>query len=183
LFEIEPIGYVRGGRTTPDDDFWGGTRVTIELADSIPDDALAGIEGFSHVEIVYVFDRVDPSRVVSGARHPRSNPDWPLVGIFAQRGKNRPNRIGCSIVRLVERLDRSIVVEELDAIDGTPVVDIKPVLQEFLPRGPVRQPEWSHEVMLDYWAPGRLRIALRPRPEQVSRDACRRDAEGNNLAG
>jgi tRNA-Thr(GGU) m(6)t(6)A37 methyltransferase TsaA len=156
MFEVEPIGYVRGGRISPEDDFWGQMRVTVELVASIPDDALAGVEDFSHVEIVYLFDQVDPSRVVTGARHPRNNTDWPLVGIFAQRGKNRPNRIGCTIVRLVEHADRSIVVEGLDAVDGTPVLDIKPVFAEYLPDGPVMQPQWSHEVMRDYWAPADL---------------------------
>jgi tRNA (adenine37-N6)-methyltransferase len=152
VFEVEPIGHVRGGREVPEDDFWGGSRVTIELDSAMPDDSLAGIEDFSHVEIVYCFDQVDTSRIVTGARHPRNNTNWPLVGIFAQRGKNRPNRIGCTIVRLIERRDRAIVVEGLDAINGTPVLDIKPVFAEYLPDSDVTQPEWSHEVMRDYWS-------------------------------
>ncbi len=152
MFQIEPIGYVRGGRTSPEDDFWGGTTTTIELVPTIPPDALAGIEDFSHVEVVFLFDRVDPSRIVTGARHPRNNTAWPSVGIFAQRGKNRPNRIGCSIVRLLGHRDREIAVENLDAVDGTPVIDIKPVFSEYLPDGPIRQPEWSHELMRNYWS-------------------------------
>jgi tRNA-Thr(GGU) m(6)t(6)A37 methyltransferase TsaA len=154
MYEVTPIGYVRGRRTTPEDDYWGGARSTIELTAEIPSDSLAGIDEFSHLEIVYLFDKVDPSRIVTGARHPRNNPDWPLAGIFAQRGKNRPNRIGCTIVRLIECHERSIVVEDLDAIDATPVLDIKPVFAEYLPDGPITQPEWSHEVMRDYWASG-----------------------------
>jgi tRNA (adenine37-N6)-methyltransferase len=73
------------------------------------------------------------------------------VGIFAQRGRLRPNRLGLSVVRIVRLERRSLFVEDLDAVDGTPVLDIKPVMQEFLPRGPLHQPEWSHEVMKDYW--------------------------------
>ena len=92
-----------------------------------------------------------PARVVHGARHPRNNQDWPAVGIFAQRGKNRPNRIGSTIVRVLRCEGRSIVVAELDAIDGTPVLDVKPVMQEFLPREKIRQPAWSHELMGNYW--------------------------------
>ena len=88
----------------------------------------------------------------SAARHPRDNPLWPKVGIFAQRGKNRPNRLGSCIARLVRREPRAILVAELDAIDGTPVLDIKPLMVEFLPREPVHQPPWSHELMRDYWA-------------------------------
>jgi tRNA (Thr-GGU) A37 N-methylase len=73
------------------------------------------------------------------------------VGIFAQRGKNRPNRIGSTIVRIVGRTDGGLRVAELDAIEGTPVIDIKPVMQEFLPRTPVTQPAWSTELMAEYW--------------------------------
>jgi tRNA (adenine37-N6)-methyltransferase len=137
------------------DDFWGGAETRIELTDAIPGEALDGIEDFSHAEIVFVFDRVDPARIVTGARHPRNNADWPLVGIFAQRGKNRPNRIGCTIVRVLRRDGRTLFVSGLDAVDGTPVLDIKPVMAEYLPAGPVEQPEWSHEVMRDYWAAGK----------------------------
>jgi tRNA (adenine37-N6)-methyltransferase len=152
VFAMEPIAYVRGGRAGTEDDFWGATESRIELCDGVPAEALDGIEDFSHAEIVYVFDRVDPASVVVGARHPRNNPEWPRVGIFAQRGKNRPNRIGCSIVRVVAREGRTLTVAELDAADGTPVLDIKPVLAEFLPRGPVTQPGWSREIMRDYWS-------------------------------
>jgi tRNA (Thr-GGU) A37 N-methylase len=73
------------------------------------------------------------------------------VGIFAQRGKNRPNRLGSTICPLVRVEDRVLVVRELDAIDGTPVLDIKPVMAEFLPRAAVRQPAWSHDLMREYW--------------------------------
>jgi tRNA (Thr-GGU) A37 N-methylase len=94
---------------------------------------------------------VTDDQIVTTARHPRGNADWPKVGIFAQRGKNRPNRLGvtvCSIIA-VEGLD--LVVEGLDAIDGTPVVDIKPVMRGFLPRGEVREPAWAAEIMAAYW--------------------------------
>jgi tRNA (adenine37-N6)-methyltransferase len=149
---MTPIGRVAAGRAQPDDDFWGGSESRIELADEMPTEALDEIEEFSHAEIVFVFDRVAPARIVPGARHPRNNTDWPLVGILAQRGKDRPNRIGCTIVRIVGREGRSLIVAELDAVVGTPVLDIKPVFAEYLPRTAVTQPEWSHEVMRDYWS-------------------------------
>lgn len=148
---LSPIGYVRAARQRPEDDDWGNTRATIELADSLPADALDGIESFSHAEIIFYFNQVDPAKIVTGARHPRNNPAWPRIGIFAQRGKNRPNRLGLTTVRILGRSGRSLYVAELDAIDGTPVLDIKPVMQEFLPRETVRQPDWSHDVMRDYW--------------------------------
>jgi tRNA (Thr-GGU) A37 N-methylase len=74
------------------------------------------------------------------------------VGILAQRGKNRPNRIGLTTCEIVGRNEASLRVRGLDAIDGTPVLDIKPVMREFLPRGEVRQPEWATELMRGYWA-------------------------------
>ena len=85
------------------------------------------------------------------ARHPRNNPAWPLVGMLAQRGKNRPNRLGVTVARLVSVSGRILTVRGLDAVDGTPVLDIKPVMREFLPRGEVRQPDWAIELMRDYW--------------------------------
>ena len=150
-FEIEVIGRVEAARKEPIDDDWGGTESVILLDPRFEEDALAGLESFSHVEVLFVFDRVDPAKIVSGARHPRNNKDWPAVGIFAQRGKNRPNRLGSTICRVVRREGRRLVVAELDAIDGTPVIDLKPVMREFLPREAVRQPEWVGELMQAYW--------------------------------
>lgn len=148
---VRPIGFVRAGRALPEDDNWGDSEATIELADWLPEDALAGLESFSHAEVIFVFDQVDEAKVVTGARHPRNNPGWPAVGIFAQRAKGRPNRLGLTTVRVLAVSGRSLRVAELDAIDGSPVLDIKPVMGEFLPRGELRQPAWSHELMRDYW--------------------------------
>jgi tRNA-Thr(GGU) m(6)t(6)A37 methyltransferase TsaA len=150
-FEFEPIGFVRSPRTALTDDDWGSVRARIELADAFGPESLDGLEAFSHVEVIFVFHRVGDDEVERGARHPRGNPAWPKVGIFAQRGKNRPNRLGSTIARIAARSGRSLEVEGLDAIDGTPVVDLKPVMQEFLPREPVRQPAWSRELMCEYW--------------------------------
>ncbi len=151
MFEIEPVGVIHATRTVPEDDAWGGTVAVITLADRFAADCLAGLDAFSHVEIIYVFDRVTPDKIVSGARHPRNNAAWPKVGIFAQRGKNRPNRLGVTVARILRVADRELHVAELDAIDGTPVVDIKPVMREFLPRGELRQPAWATELMSRYW--------------------------------
>jgi len=148
---IEPLAFVRGGRTEAIDDEWGASRARIELSDGIPDEALAGLAEFSHAEVIFVFDKVTDEQIVAGARHPRGNLDWPLVGIFAQRGKNRPNRLGVTVCTIIGVEGRSLIVEGLDAIDGTPVVDIKPVLKGFLSRGEVREPAWAAEIMKDYW--------------------------------
>jgi tRNA (Thr-GGU) A37 N-methylase len=151
-FTLTPIGHVRGGRADVIDDDWGASRATIALdPDKFTPDALAGLADFSHAEVIFLFDKVPDDKIETGARHPRGRADWPLVGIFAQRGKNRPNRLGLTTCRIVAVDGLTIEVEGLDAINGTPVLDIKPVMVEFLPRGDVRQPGWSHELMQGYW--------------------------------
>jgi tRNA-Thr(GGU) m(6)t(6)A37 methyltransferase TsaA len=149
--ECEPIGYVEARRPHAEDDFWGGEEARIALVPAYAAEALQGLAEFSHIEVLFYFHQVDPARIVAGARHPRNNTQWPAVGIFAQRGKNRPNRLGSTICPLVRVDGRALVVRELDAIDGTPVLDIKPVMREFLPRADVRQPDWSRELMREYW--------------------------------
>jgi len=124
---------------------------TIQLAPGFDPESLVGLTDFSHIEVLYHFHKVDPSGVVKGARHPRDNLAWPLTGIFAQRGKNRPNRLGSTICRLLGIEGARLQVKGLDAIDGTPVLDLKPVMREFLPRGIVVQPAWSEELMKHYW--------------------------------
>ncbi|HXD77307.1 MAG TPA: SAM-dependent methyltransferase [Puia sp.] len=148
---VSPIAFVRNSRRAPTDDFWGSIVSEIELAGHVPSEALAGIGTFSHLEVIFFFDQVDPRETVWSGR-PRGNRDWPVAGIFAQRKKDRPNRLGLSTVELVGYADRKIVVRYLDAIDGTPVLDIKPVFREFQPKTPVRQPLWAKELMKEYWA-------------------------------
>jgi tRNA-Thr(GGU) m(6)t(6)A37 methyltransferase TsaA len=150
--DITPIGYVRGGRSDAIDDNWGGNRSSIQLDPGIFSlDALAGLDDFSHIEVIFFFNKVPDSKIEYGARHPRGRKDWPRVGIFAQRGKNRPNRLGLCTCQIVSVEGLTLVVEGLDAIDGTPVLDIKPVMTGFLPRGEIREPAWVAEIMADYW--------------------------------
>jgi tRNA-Thr(GGU) m(6)t(6)A37 methyltransferase TsaA len=151
MFAIEPIGHVKSSRTAVEDDAWGAHRSLIELTAAFDATALSGLTDFSHVEVIYLFDRVAAEKITTGARHPRNNPNWPTTGIFAQRAKNRPNRLGSTIAKLLAVSGTTLEVLELDAIDGTPVIDIKPVMAEFLPRGRVRQPPWSIELMRKYW--------------------------------
>ena len=151
-FEVAAVGRVVGGRVPAEDDDWDSVEAVIELdAARFTGDALLGLDAFSHVEIVYLFDRLPESEIVLAARRPRGNPDWPLVGIFAQRGRNRPNRLAVSVCALVAVAGTRLTVRGLDAIDGTPVLDIKPVLSGFLPRGEVREPAWAREIMAGYW--------------------------------
>jgi tRNA-Thr(GGU) m(6)t(6)A37 methyltransferase TsaA len=148
---MHPIGHVVGGRAEAIDDDWGPVEAVIRLDDRFPPDVLFGLDEFSHVDVVYHFHGVDEAAVNLGARHPRGNPDWPLVGIFAQRAKARPNRIGVTTCELLGVDGREVRVRGLDAIDGTPVLDLKPFMVEFAPRRATTQPPWSTELMAGYW--------------------------------
>lgn len=150
---LRPIGTVVGGRQNPDDDFWGTSRATIVLDDTIvPPGATAGLDTFSHIEVVFVFHRVDEPEQVTTARHPRNNEAWPKIGGLAQRNKARVNRLGVSRCQLLAVTDTTIDVLGLDAIDGTPVLDIKPWMAAYGPRGETHEPFWVAELMADYYA-------------------------------
>ncbi len=166
-FVMRPIGTVSNSRTEPVDDDWDRIDSIIHLDPNVVGkEATLGLMDFSHIEVVYVFDRVEESAIEREARHPRGNPDWPRVGILAQRPKMRPNRIGTTVCELMAvRPGGVIEVRGLDAIDGTPVLDIKPYFEEFGPRGDVRQPSWTRELMSDYW----MDSTSAPEPTRIDR--------------
>jgi len=151
-FSVHPIGYVKSARAEPIDDGWDRIETTIVLDRAeLEPDAVLGLSEFSHIEVVFLFDRADPANVCRGARRARGRADWPLTGVLAQRAKDRPNRIGVTICRLLKVENNILHVRGLDAIDGTPVLDIKPVMRGFLPRGDVREPHWAGKLMAGYW--------------------------------
>ncbi len=147
--KISQIGNISNSRTEPIDDNWSSIDSIIELDEDLPDECFDGIEQFSHLEIIYYFNK--STKTFIGSEHPRENNNYPKVGIFAQRKKDRPNHIGATIVNLVKRDGRKLIVKNLDAINGTPVIDIKPVFKEYLPHGEVKQPDWTIELMKNYW--------------------------------
>lgn len=150
-FGLTPVGVVRCTRTEPTDDGWDAESARIELLPPFDERAFRGLDGFSHCLVVFVFDRATWSddRML---RRPRGNPDWPEVGIFAQRAKDRPNRLGVSVARIVAVEETVLRVAGLDAVDGTPVVDVKPWMDGFGPRGPVTEPTWATDLMDGYWS-------------------------------
>jgi tRNA (adenine37-N6)-methyltransferase len=153
VIALAPVGFVIGGRSEAVDDDWGGVEAVIRLdGTQFGPEVVTGLDAFSHLVVVFQFHLVDPADVQSGTRRPRGNPDWPEVGMFAQRAKMRPNRLGvstCSLSR-VEGLD--LHVRGLDAVDGSPVLDVKPFMREFEPPDTsVRQPPWSAELMRGYY--------------------------------
>ena len=148
--KLTPIAFVKNSRVEAIDDHWQEIISEIELADDIPDEAFENISSFSHLEIIYFFDKVESDKIVFSGR-PRGNPAYPVTGIFAQRKKDRPNTIGLTTVKLLAHSGRTITVKYLDAIDGTPVLDIKPVFKEFQPQEVVKQPAWDEDLMKNYW--------------------------------
>ncbi|MFC1731073.1 SAM-dependent methyltransferase [candidate division KSB1 bacterium] len=146
---LKPIAFVKNNRKEIKDNNWSNMISEIELVDSLPIESFDSIETFSHLEIIYYLDKA--KMTIIGSEHPRENPNWPKVGIFAQRKKDRPNHLGLTIVNLISKKGRKLVVGNLDAIDGTAVLDIKPIYKEFLPKGEIIQPDWTSELMKTYW--------------------------------
>lgn len=152
-FVVEPIAHVVGGRIEPTDDYWGGARAIIRIDEKrFTSDSTKGLDAFSHLEVVFRFHLTDPTDLNLGARRPRDNPDWPEVGIFGHRNMRRINWLGVSRCRLLEVDGLDLHVEGLDAVDGTPVLDIKPWFVEFGPRGEVHQAHWTTAMLGHYFA-------------------------------
>jgi tRNA (adenine37-N6)-methyltransferase len=155
-FEVVPVAYVVGGRVQPTDDYWGGTRAIIRIDNErFTTDATVGLDAFSHIEVVFRFHLTDPTDLNPGTRRPRDNPDWPEVGIFGHRNMRRLNWLGVSRCRLLKVDGLDLHVEDLDAVDGTPVLDVKPWFTEMGPRGEVKEPSWPTQMLRDYYAPAR----------------------------
>lgn len=149
---MTPVAYVRGGRREAIKDHWGENRSRIELdAGQFGPEALAGLDELSHIEVIYYFHLHADEPIEWGARHPRERADWPRVGIFAQRGRMRPNRLGITVCRVLAVHGTNIEVEGLDAVDGTPILDIKPYWSGNAPRGPLREPKRAKDLMSNYW--------------------------------
>lgn len=149
--QLQPIGQVISPIAGQRDESWGDVIAEVRLDPSrFEPVALDGLQEFSHVEVLFQFDQV--SEIENKSRHPRENPKWPKVGIFAQRGRKRPNRIGATVCEIVSVEGLSVRVRGLDAFNGSPVIDIKPVMSEFLPeKQNVRQPQWARELMSTYF--------------------------------
>ncbi len=155
MISLNPIGKIVTERKIVEDDNWGEIISMIELNDSFDESVLKGIDKFSHLEIIYYFNKVEDSKIITGARHPRNLEHLPEVGVFAQRVKNRPNKLGLTTVKLLRVDNKTLHVKGLDAINGTPVLDIKPVFKQFLPQvsyhDEIKQPDWVNEIMKNYW--------------------------------
>ena len=147
---LQPIGVVRNDVKEPKDEDWGSVVSQIRLDPALAD-GLLELQHFSHAVVVSLMleARFEPDAHLT--RHPRDREDLPLVGIFAQRARHRPNPIGITTVR-IERVERgTLIVRGLDAIDGTPVLDVKPHVPVFDAPARPRVPEWMDRLMAGYF--------------------------------
>ena len=146
---MKAIGYVRNDVQIRKDVSWGEDISTIRLNEEFIG-GLKGLEDFSHVTIIYYLDKAKFDREKHLKRHHRNREDMPLTGIFAQRGKDRPNQIGMTSVQIIEVTEDTLTVQGLDAIDGTPVLDIKPYYPVY-DKKDATVPEWVDRLMENYF--------------------------------
>jgi tRNA-Thr(GGU) m(6)t(6)A37 methyltransferase TsaA len=144
-YNFKPVGTVSNEIKQPGRFHFDGTVSTIVLVPKYAR-ALDGIEEFSHIVVIFWLDRIKRVERTILKTHPRRDLSLPLTGIFATRSPSRPNPIGVSTVKLLGVNANIITVMGLDAVDGTPVIDIKPYLPEpFLP-SEVKLPSWTSVV-------------------------------------
>lgn len=146
---MRPIGYVHNSVKTKKDVSWGEEVSIIELCEEYYT-GMVGLNDFSHATVIYYLDKAVYDREKHLQRRPQNREDMPLVGIFAQRGKDRPNRIGMTSVQIVEVSEKTLTVKGLDAIDGTMVLDIKPYYPVY-DKKEATVPEWVERLMEHYF--------------------------------
>jgi tRNA-Thr(GGU) m(6)t(6)A37 methyltransferase TsaA len=124
---LTPIGFVRNNIKEPGIEDWRTVTSEIIIEENLKE-ALSRIDEFSHIIVIYWMHKLPPSQRSIIKVHPKANQNLPLVGVFASRSPARPNPIGVTTVKLLERRDNVLKVTGLDAINGTPVLDIKPYI-------------------------------------------------------
>ncbi len=148
---LRAIGVVRSAVTDGVDEGWGDVVAELHLEPELAR-GLDGIDGFSHVLVVYWMHQSSFDAARDLVRRPRGRADLPELGIFAQRAKHRPNPIGITAVPLLGRDGAVLRVRGLDARDGTPVLDIKPYFPEFDRVEAPTVPAWATELMRGYFS-------------------------------
>lgn len=139
--EFKAIGIVENGIDEVGKHDWEGVESRILLRSELAD-GLIGLDTFSHAEIYFYLHKANFQLDADLVGRPRRKTENPLVGVFARRTNHRPNGIGMSIVKIVALELGVLIVKGLDAVDGTPVLDIKP----HIPKGN------REDVMLPDWA-------------------------------
>ena len=129
---IYPIGVVK----KQDDD------ISIEILDEFLD-GLLGLEGFSHINVLFWFHENDTSEKRAVLQvHPRRDEQNPITGVFGTHSPVRPNLIGLTRCKILSIEGNRILIEEIDALDGTPVIDIKCYIPDSDEDTEVRLPDW-----------------------------------------
>lgn len=145
---LKAIGIVKNGVTQlpRPKQGWGQVVSDIVINGSLAE-MLDGLEEYSHVTVLFWMHQVD-TRELPTKRHPMLRQDWPLVGLLAWRSSHRPNPIGMTPVRLLQRQGNILRVKGLDAIDGTPVIDIKPYIPRYYSVADAKVPQWLTDPLV-----------------------------------
>ncbi len=147
---IEPIGMVKSPVKDPVDSGWGTVESEIHLHEEFAP-GLQGIEDWSHVIVIYHLHQISFNPENDLIRRPRGQADMPEVGIFAQRARHRPNMIGITAVKVLGVEGNVLKVKGLDAIDGSPVLDIKPYAPVYDGVYDPAVPVWFVRMMQGYF--------------------------------
>ncbi|MCL2253451.1 MAG: tRNA (N6-threonylcarbamoyladenosine(37)-N6)-methyltransferase TrmO [Lachnospiraceae bacterium] len=147
---FEAIGTVKSNATEKVDHNWGDIVSEIIIKEELQI-GLKGLEDFSHVIIIYHLSEASFIKEKHLTRKPQGRDDMPTVGIFSQRAKDRPNAIGVTSVKLLSIEQNIVKVQGLDAINGTPILDIKPYYPQYDMKENATVPEWVNVLMADYF--------------------------------
>jgi len=143
VVKLKPIGYVQ--RASKQEDVKDRSLVSKIVLRKGLTKALEGLEDFSHIFVVFYMHEIPRKETKILKVHPRGRMDLPLLGVFATRTAFRPNPIGLTLVELLERKSNVLVVKGLDALDGTPVLDIKPYNSRDMVLD-AKVPEWHKKL-------------------------------------
>jgi tRNA-Thr(GGU) m(6)t(6)A37 methyltransferase TsaA len=141
---VQPIGEVRNAVKELRKHDWEGVVSELAIRPEL-EEALSDVEEFSHIIVVFWMHKAASLSSIPAKVHPRGRRDCPLVGLFATRAPYRPNAVGVSVAKVLGRRGSVITVEGLDAIDGTPIIDIKPYLPRHDSPHDIELPEWARK--------------------------------------
>jgi tRNA-Thr(GGU) m(6)t(6)A37 methyltransferase TsaA len=141
LMELRAIGVVSNDIKQPIKRGWEEVVSEIIINRELTE-ALDGLEDFSHIIVLYWMHQLPERRPLPLKVHPMGNQNLPLTGRFATRAPSRPNPIGQATVELLERRGNVLRVKGLDAINGTPVIDLKPYIPGYDSAADAKAPRW-----------------------------------------
>ena len=150
MIQFNPIGIIKSPVTKMAPGNWGSVQSEIHLDEQYAP-GLKELAGFSHIIVVFFMHRASFVPAEHLHRHPRGDKDQPEIGVFAQRTKYRPNPIGISAVELLSIEDHVITVRGLDALDDSPLLDLKPYMPMFDRVADAKLPDWVDKFKDGYF--------------------------------